>query len=145
MRCCYGLLAVRNHYCSSYAHTIDNEAQVNDATAWWQELTQEGGEGLVIKPLQFVAKGKKTYAQPALKVRGKEYLRIIYGQDYSEQVQLDKLRVRSLSVKRRMAMREFGLGIEALQRFVDKAPLRHIHECVFAVLAMNSEPVDPRL
>ena len=37
------------------------------------------------------------------------------------------------------------LGIEGLERFVRKEPLRRVHECVFGVLALESEPVDPRL
>ena len=40
---------------------------------------------------------------------------------------------------------EFALGIEGLERFVRKEPLRRVHECVFGVLALESEPVDPRL
>jgi hypothetical protein len=37
------------------------------------------------------------------------------------------------------------LGIEALRRFVEGEPLHCVHECCFAVLALESEPVDPRL
>ena len=44
-----------------------------------------------------------------------------------------------------LAQREFALGIEALERFVRQEPLRRVHECVFGVLALESEPVDPRL
>ena len=47
--------------------------------------------------------------------------------------------------KRSLALREFALGIEALERFVRREPLRRVHECVFGVLALESEPVDPRL
>ncbi len=58
---------------------------------------------------------------------------------------LDRLRQRGLGAKRGLAVREFGLGIEALERFVKREPLRRVHECVFGVLALESEPVDPRL
>ena len=78
-------------------------------------------------------------------MRGREYLRIIYGPDYTAPEHLERLRNRGLSTKRSMALREFALGIEALERFVNKEPLRKVHECVFGVLAMESEPVDPRL
>jgi protein phosphatase len=50
-----------------------------------------------------------------------------------------------LNGKPSLALREFALGIEALDRFVSGEPLRRVHECVFAVLAMESEPVDARL
>ena len=83
--------------------------------------------------------------QPALKCRGREYLRIIYGPEYTALQHLERLRSRGLSTKRSLALREFALGIEALQRFVEREPLRRVHECVFGVLALESEPIDPRL
>jgi polynucleotide kinase-phosphatase len=118
---------------------------VHDATAWWEELTDSGGEGMVVKPLDFVARGKKGLVQPAIKCRGREYLRIIYGPDYTLPEHLDRLRERGLGTKRGLALREFALGVEALDRFIRQEPLRRVHECVFAVLALESEPVDPRL
>ena len=124
--------------------TEDSES-VQRGIAWWEELTKSGGEGMVIKPLQFVAEGTRGLAQPAVKCRGKEYLRIIYGPEYTLAENLSRLRKRGLGVKRSLALREFALGIESLERFVRKEPLRQVHECVFAVLAMESEPVDPRL
>jgi protein phosphatase len=118
---------------------------VAGVAAWWEELTDAGGEGMVVKPLDFVAHGKKGILQPAIKCRGAEYLRIIYGPDYTMPDHLDRLRERGLGAKRGLARREFALGIEALDRFVKHEPLRRIHECVFALLALESEPVDPRL
>ena len=44
-----------------------------------------------------------------------------------------------------MAEREFKLGHEGLHRFVERAPLAKVHQCALAVLALESEPVDPRL
>jgi polynucleotide kinase-phosphatase len=124
---------------------LADPAEVDAATAWWQELTGVGGEGMVVKPLDFVARGKRGLLQPAIKCRGSEYLRIIYGPDYTMPEHLERLRERGLSAKRGLALREFALGIEALERFVRREPLRRVHECVFAVLALESEPVDPRL
>jgi protein phosphatase len=115
------------------------------ATTWWQELTDAGGEGMVVKPMDFVVRGRRGLAQPALKVRGREYLRIIYGPEYAEPQNLERLRRRSLGAKRSLAAREFALGVEALERFVREEPLRRVHECCFGVLALESEPVDPRL
>jgi protein phosphatase len=100
---------------------------------------------MVVKPFDFVARGRRGFAQPALKCRGREYLRIIYGPEYTLPDNLERLRQRGLGAKRSLAMREFALGIEGLERFVRGEPLRRVHECVFGVLALESEPVDPRL
>ena len=113
--------------------------------AWWDELTARGGEGMVVKPLEFIMRGKQGLVQPAIKCRGREYLRIIYGPDYTADEHLSRLRNRGLGAKRSPAQREFALGLEALERFVRHEPLRRVHECVFGVLALESEPVDPRL
>jgi protein phosphatase len=115
------------------------------ATAWWEQLTAAGGEGMVVKPRDVVATTDRGLVQPGVKVRGREYLRIIYGPEYTTPVQLDRLRERGLGHKRALALREFALGLEALDRFVARAPLHQVHECVFGVLALESEPVDPRL
>jgi protein phosphatase len=119
--------------------------EVSAAVQWWEDLTGSGGEGMVVKPFQFVARNKRGLVQPAVKCRGKEYLRIIYGPEYTAPQNLERLRSRGLSAKRSLALREFALGIESLQRFVEREPLRRVHECAFAVLALESEPVDPRL
>jgi polynucleotide kinase-phosphatase len=115
------------------------------AVDWWLERTQRGGEGMVVKPLDFIVRGKRGLVQPAVKCRGREYLRIIYGPEYTSPDQLNRLRSRGLGRKRGLAMGEFALGIEGLERFLRREPLRRVHECVFGVLAMESEPVDPRL
>ena len=100
---------------------------------------------MVVKPLAFVAQGPRGLAQPALKCRGREYLRIIYGPDYLEPPNLARLRKRGLGAKRSLAMREFALSLEALERFARREPLWRVHQAVFSVLALESEPVDPRL
>ena len=124
------------------------------ATAWWEELTAAGGEGMVVKPAANLTRGptrrgsgsgQQGLVQPGLKVRGREYLRLIYGPDYTEPASLTRLRQRALSHKRSLALREYALGLEALDRVARGEPLWRVHECVFAVLALESEPVDPRL
>jgi protein phosphatase len=124
---------------------LADEAAVADAIGWWQTLTAGGGEGMVVKPAEFVARGARGLLQPALKCRGREYLRIIYGPDYTAPEHLERLRRRGLGRKRSLAQREFALGLTALDRFVRREPLRLVHECVFGILALESEPVDPRL
>jgi protein phosphatase len=128
-------------------HVIDvtNAESEAEGIHWWEELTGRGGEGMVVKPLEFVAKSRRGLVQPAVKCRGREYLRIIYGPEYTAEDNLERLRARGLSTKRSLALREFALGIESLERFVRKEPLRRVHEAVFGVLALESEPVDPRL
>lgn len=124
---------------------VEDEESVAAAVAWWEGMTAAGGEGMVVKPLDFVARGRRGVVQPAVKCRGKEYLRIIYGPDYDAPENLERLRQRGLGHKRSMAEREFALGLEGLERFVAGKPLREVHECVLAVLALESEPGDPRL
>jgi protein phosphatase len=124
---------------------LQNEDAVVRASNWWESLTGIGGEGMVVKPIDFIARGQKGLIQPAIKCRGREYLRIIYGPEYTADDQLPRLRSRSVSGKRSLATREFALGVESLERFVAREPLRRVHECVFGVLALESEPVDPRL
>jgi protein phosphatase len=115
------------------------------ATDWWTELTGAGGEGMVVKPATNLTRGRKGLVQPGLKVRGREYLRIIYGPDYTEPINLERFRSRGLGHKRSLALREYALGLEALDRVARGEPLWRVHQCVFAVLALESEPVDPRL
>ena len=138
-------------------------ASVAAATRWWEDLTAAGGEGMVVKPAANLTRARRGsgsseqgrasgsseqgggLVQPGLKVRGREYLRIIYGPDYTEPAHLTRLRQRGLSHKRSLALREYALGLEALDRVARGEPLWRVHECVFAVLALESEPVDPRL
>jgi protein phosphatase len=124
---------------------VTDPASQQQAVDWWQELTGRGGEGVVVKPLDFIARGRRGLVQPAVKCRGREYLRIIYGPEYTAPENLERLRKRGLSAKRSLALREFALGVEALERFVAGEPLYRVHECGFGVLALESEPVDPRL
>jgi len=144
-----GIVAASSSPClqPTAAHVLDLTDPAAEAavTAWWEELTQQGGEGIVVKPLEFIARGRRGLVQPAIKCRGREYLRLIYGPEYTASEHLARLRQRQLGTKRALALREFALGIEALERFVRKEPLRRVHACVFGVLALESEAVDPRL
>ena len=124
---------------------VTNSGSVDEGVRWWEALTGTGGEGMVVKPLGFVSRNGRELLQPAVKCRGREYLRIIYGPEYTLEGNMKRLKKRSLTRKRSLALREFALGIEALERFVRQEPLYRVHECVFGVLALESEPVDPRL
>jgi polynucleotide kinase-phosphatase len=126
---------------------LGDPAAEQAATDWWLALTAAGGEGMVVKPYAGlgVTDAKGRLVQPGVKCRGREYLRIIYGPEYTRPEQLERLRQRSLGRKRGLALREHGLGLAALDRLAEGAPLWRVHELVFAILAAESEPVDPRL
>ncbi|MFF8788849.1 polynucleotide kinase-phosphatase [Streptomyces sp. NPDC015125] len=124
----------------------EDESSVAAGTAWWLRLTADGGEGMVVKPVQaLIRQGDGRLVQPGVKCRGREYLRIVYGPEYTRPENLARLRIRQLGHKRSLALREYALGLEALDRLADGEPLWRVHEAVFAVLALESEPVDPRL
>ncbi|CAL9585579.1 polynucleotide kinase-phosphatase [Streptomyces sp. enrichment culture] len=128
-----------------YVDTGDPES-VRAGVDWWLEMTGRGGEGMVVKPVgALVRDGKGRLVQPGIKCRGREYLRIIYGPEYTRPDNLARLRQRFLNHKRSLAVREYALGLEALDRLAEGEPLWRVHEAVFGVLALESEPVDPRL
>ncbi|MBV7509419.1 polynucleotide kinase-phosphatase [Bacillus sp. sid0103] len=124
---------------------VTDEDSMKAAIAWWEEMTEEGHEGFVVKPESFVARNKGKLLQPAIKVRGRKYLHIIYGIDYLQSENLARLKQRNVGKKQRNALKEFSLGVEALKRFVGRESLERYHECVLGVLALESDPIDPRL
>lgn len=124
---------------------LSSDEQRKDGENWWLSLTGNGGEGMVVKPMDYTAWKGNSILQPAVKCRGREYLRIIYGPEYLTGDHLERLKKRSLSRKRSLALKEFALSLESLHRFVSGEPLHKVHECVFGVLALESEPVDSRL
>ena len=124
---------------------LDNQASEQEAVNWWDKMTSGGGEGMVVKPMDFIPAGKHDRIQPAVKVRGVEYLRIIYGPEYNLPANMERIKPRSLRKKRSMALRESALGLEGLKRFIEREPLSQVHQCAFAVLALETEPIDPRL
>lgn len=128
-----------------YVDTGDPES-VRAGVDWWLEMTGRGGEGMVVKPVgALVRTPEGRLVQPGVKCRGREYLRIIYGPEYTRPENLARLRRRFLNHKRSLALREYALGLEALDRLAGGEPLWRVHEAVFGVLALESEPVDPRL
>lgn len=122
---------------------LKEDKEINAGLDFWENLLANGAEGMVVKPLHYVSWSGKKLLQPAIKCRGSEYLRIIYGAEYLENI--EKFKQRNLAPKRKRALREFALGLEALELFVNGEPLRKIHECVFTILALESEPQDARL
>lgn len=124
---------------------LGDPASRAEGVTWWEELTAAGGEGMVVKPLANLSRGSRGLVQPGLKVRGPEYLRLVYGPDYTRPEHLARLRDRNLGRKRSLALREYALGLEALTRLASGEPLWRVHEVVFAILALESDPVDPRL
>ncbi|MGG3626128.1 metallophosphoesterase [Bacillus gobiensis] len=124
---------------------INDEASEAEAIKWWEEITSEGHEGIVIKPDSFIARNKGKLLQPAIKVRGRKYLNIIYGMDYLLPANLERLKQRNTGKKQNLALKEFALGLEGINRYVNGESIERVHECVLGTLAMESDPVDPRL
>ncbi|KWX80129.1 polynucleotide kinase-phosphatase [Paenibacillus jilunlii] len=125
--------------------TVTSEADEADVIRWWEELTEDGHEGIVIKPETFIVRSGKGLIQPAIKVRGRKYLHIIYGMDYLQPDNLARLKLRKTGKKERHALMECALSVESVERFIRKEPLERMHECVLAALSLESDPVDPRL
>lgn len=91
------------------------------ATTFWHRVAEEGGEGIVVKPLHptaFLPSGR--YIQPALKCRTKDYLRLIYGINYLEKDNFEFLRHRRTADKRRLAMQQFELSQKILYSFINR-------------------------
>ncbi|WP_203248844.1 polynucleotide kinase-phosphatase [Sporosarcina beigongshangi] len=132
-------------FVSTEFKVISDEASELEVITWWEEMTAEGHEGIVIKPEFFIGTQNGKLVQPAIKVRGRKYLTIIYGMDYLAPANLGRLKKRNTSKKQKLALKEFALGIEGIRRFVDGESIERVHECVLATLALESDPVDPRL
>ena len=124
---------------------ITDDASEIEVIKWWQDITTEGHEGIVIKPEFYIARYKGKLLQPAIKVRGRKYLNIIYGMDYLLPKNLERLKNRNTGKKQKLALIEFALGVEGVTRYVNAESIERVHECVLATLAMESDPVDPRL
>lgn len=124
---------------------VSDEESMKAAIKWWEEMTEDGHEGFVVKPESFMTQHKGKLLQPAIKVRGRKYLHIIYGIDYLLPDNLTRLKKRNAGKKQRNALKEFALGVEAVNRFVRRESLERVHECVLGILALEAEPIDPRL
>lgn len=124
---------------------ISDSASEAEVIQWWEEMTQDGHEGIVIKPEHYIPRSKGKLLQPAIKVRGSKYLKIIYGMDYLQPENLQRLKKRNTGKKQKLALKEFALGIEGITRFVNGEAIERVHECTLATLAMEKDPVDPRL
>lgn len=122
---------------------LQNEKDISGGLGFWEDLLADGAEGMVVKPLDFICRRGGALLQPALKCRGREYLRIIYGPEYLDNI--DRLKGRALEPKRKRALKEFALGLDALELFAKGGPLNKVHERVFTILALESEPQDMRL
>ncbi|WP_407270560.1 polynucleotide kinase-phosphatase [Radiobacillus sp. PE A8.2] len=136
---------ISNLFVETEFKCIDDQTSEAEVIQWWENMTREGHEGIVIKPEYFITRNKGKLLQPAIKVRGRKYLNIIYGMDYLLPENLSRLKSRQTGKKQKLALKEFALGVEGIQRFVERESLDRIHECVLATIAMDAEPVDPRL
>ena len=131
----------------SQYHWVDlNDADACRAVStWFEELSSQQSAGVVVSPTHPVMEAGTDLIQPGLSVRGKEYLRTIYGPDYDHPEKLELHRVRRLKDIRQLAVRQLALGEEALIRFVEKKDLTSVYECNFALLSLQASDIDPRL
>lgn len=124
---------------------LDSEEEKREASAWFETLSDQGGAGVVVRSTKLAMEAGKDLLQPGLTVRGREYLRLIYGMDYDRPDLLESHRLRRLKDIRQLAVRQVALGNEALSRFVEKQDLTSVFECNFALLALQTNEIDPRL
>ncbi|KAA0549557.1 polynucleotide kinase-phosphatase [Bacillus sp. BGMRC 2118] len=139
------LAQMENLFVETEYMVIEDGESEEKVIAWWEAITHDGHEGIVIKPESFISHSKGKLVQPAIKVRGRKYLNIIYGMDYLQPENLKRLKKRNTGKKQKLALKEFALGVEGIQRLVNGESIERVHECVLGTLAMESDPVDPRL
>lgn len=132
------LAGVSQLFMETEYRTVASEDDEAEVIAWWEEMTENGHEGIVIKPELFISRNGSSMIQPAIKVRGRKYLHIIYGIDYLQPDNLTRLKLRKTYKKERHALMECALSAESVERFIRKEPLERIHECVLAALALES-------
>ena len=125
---------------------LDSEDSKKKAIDFWLDITSKGYEGVMFKSETFVEKNAdgKTIL-PMMKVRGKDYLRIIYGINYNDKKYLDKLRYRNVSKKRFLHYTEMSLSIESIKLFSNGEPFNKWHDYIFASICLGNMATDHRL
>lgn len=98
--------------------SLNSESDCYKITQNWEEYCKNGGEGYVFKPSDTLFMPTGYFIQPALKVRGKDYLRLIYGIDYLDKDYFNKISRRQIKKKRVLALREFDLSLKILNAFL---------------------------
>lgn len=120
---------------------LDSQHDRAGCVSWWEKISKSGGEGVVVKPLHFAPRGRRGAAQPAIKCRGKEHLRMVYGPDYDLPERRRELASRESLVNRRAKFREIvkqaAISLEGVDRFIAGEPIERVAECVRAVLALG--------
>jgi len=86
---------------------VTDAESVDKGIKWWEDLTASGGEGMVVKPYDFIVKNGRELLQPAVKCRGREYLRIIYGPEYTMDENIERLRNRAVGKNARWLFGSF--------------------------------------
>ncbi len=120
---------------------LDDQNAIDDCIRWWDELSTEAAEGLVVKPLFGVPRGRRGLAQPAIKCRTPEHLRLVYGPEYDlienrwQLVNRDALNHRREKHKR--VLKQFALSIDGVEHFVDGEPTKAVETCVRALLSLE--------
>lgn len=99
---------------------LDSAASKEASVRRWLDYCESGGEGFVYKTPTFFTLGSTGFPiQPAMKVRGRDYLRIIYGMDYLQPEYFDRLKQRGTKMKRLLAVQEQEIAIHILRCFIN--------------------------
>ena len=123
---------------------LSDPSSEQEGVAWWEELTGSGGEGMVVKPLDFIARNKHL-VQPAVKCRGREYLRIIYGPEYTAPEHLERLRFSRFRQKASACRKGVCAGYRIPAALCRSRTLATVHLCRFGVLALGGPKLKRRL
>lgn len=125
---------------------LESEESMSKAIKFWLDVTTKGYEGVMFKTETFIETNDNgDTILPMMKVRGKDYLRIIYGINYDDKKYLDKLKNRSVSKKRFLHYKQTALAIESVKLFANGESLEKWHDYVFAGICLGNMVTDHRL
>eukprot|EP01124_Arcella_intermedia_P031247 TRINITY_DN7008_c0_g1_i1.p1 TRINITY_DN7008_c0_g1~~TRINITY_DN7008_c0_g1_i1.p1 ORF type:complete len:895 (-),score=266.38 TRINITY_DN7008_c0_g1_i1:6-2690(-) len=111
---------------------LNSQEQRKNATKEWEQYCNNGGEGWVVKlPKQFQDTPDGQMITPMLKVRGREYLRLVYGLDYLDPNYFAMIKKREISPKRKLSRLQFELQDSIIKCFLNG----HKHELIKYVIA----------
>lgn len=125
---------------------LDDEDSIKKAVDFWLDVTAKGYEGVMFKTETFIEKNDEGETiLPMMKVRGKDYLRIIYGINYNDDKYIHQLRYRNVSKKRFLHYKQTALAVESVKLFANGESFDKWHDYVFANLCLGNVVTDHRL
>jgi len=99
---------------------LNSDEEKKNAVKQWEKYCCEGGEGWVIKvtPTQFIDSPTGQLILPMVKVRGIDYLRLVYGIDYLEPKYFDYVKKRDVAPKRLLSRLHFEIADNILKCYL---------------------------